>query len=104
MAQRSPIDWPHVQCPVCRLVMRVPALPRGTVRRPSFACTRCGAAVHHRKPDRLQNDPRANRLGRLQSIINNDARARPAQQCRAREPSNAAAGNGDIEMHVSHHA
>lgn len=53
MAPGSPIDGPHVQCSVCRLVMRVPELPRWTVRMPAFCCARCGATVHRRKPDSL---------------------------------------------------
>lgn len=53
MAHRSPIDGPHVQCSVCRLVMRVPERPRWMVREPSFCCARCGASVHRRKPESL---------------------------------------------------
>lgn len=49
MARRSPIDWPHVQCHVCRLVMRVPAAEAGG----ALGCARCGAVVHRRKPDSL---------------------------------------------------
>ncbi|MFO0690952.1 MAG: paraquat-inducible protein A [Myxococcota bacterium] len=53
MPQGAPIVGPHVQCSVCRLVMRVPEPPRWQVRPPSFCCTRCGARVHRRKPDSL---------------------------------------------------
>lgn len=49
MARRPPIDWPHVQCHVCRLVMRAPQA--GAEAR--LGCPRCGAVVHRRKPDSL---------------------------------------------------
>jgi hypothetical protein len=71
-------------------------------RRAQLANARADAErVQYVKADRLQDQPGADRLRRLQFVEHDHARALALEQRRAGEAGDAAAGDGDVEpLHV----